>query len=290
MNNYKFREKIGSRSRSPRWAIAGKFKAQQATTIIKNINIQVGRTGALTPVANLEPVFVGGVTVTNATLHNQDEINRKDLRVGDTVIIERAGDVIPKIVKSIPEKRPNNSVAFNIPLNCPICYTKACFSKDQAILRCPNFSCTSQIKGRIQHFCSRNALNIEGLGEKIINQLVERGIVQSVSDIYCITEEQLLSLNGFGTKSSKNLLESIKRSKKTTFSKFIYALGIRNVGEHISNLLEIYFKGSLENFMSCSETELESVDGIGVIVAQNITQFLKNDSNIDIIKAVSNLG
>lgn len=290
VNNYKFREKIGSRSRSPRWAIAGKFKAQQATTTVKNIKIQVGRTGSLTPVANLEPVFVGGVTVTNATLHNQAEIKRKDIRIGDTVIVERAGDVIPKIVKSIPEKRPINSLVFKIPLKCPICHTKAYSSKDQAVLRCSNFSCPSQIKGRIQHFCSRSALNIEGLGEKIINQLVEKGNILSVSDIYRITKDQLLSLDGFGLKSAENLLESIKKSKKTTFSKFIYALGIRNVGEHVSSLLESYFKGSLENFMSCSETDLESIDGIGIIVSNNITQFLKDSNNINIIKNCINSG
>ena len=285
VNDYLFRDKIGNRSRSPRWAIAGKFKAQQATTIVKNITIQVGRTGALTPVANLEPIFIGGVTVTNATLHNQDEINKKDIRVGDTVIIERAGDVIPKIVKSIPKKRKVESNPFKIPLKCPVCNTNAYFSQDQAVLRCPNSSCPSQIKGRIQHFCSRNAMNIDGLGEKIINQLVERDIIISVSDIYFITKDQLLTLDGFGLKSAENLLESIKKSKMTSFSKFIYALGIRNVGEHISKLLENYFNGSLESFMICSESELESIDGVGIIVSQNIIQFWKDINNIKIVKS-----
>ena len=285
VNDYLSRDKIGNRSRSPRWAIAGKFKAQQATTIVKNITIQVGRTGALTPVANLEPIFIGGVTVTNATLHNQDEINKKDIRVGDTVIIERAGDVIPKIVKSIPKKRKVESNPFKIPLKCPVCNTNAYFSQDQAVLRCPNSSCPSQIKGRIQHFCSRNAMNIDGLGEKIINQLVEKDIIISVSDIYFITKDQLLTLDGFGVKSAENLLESIKKSKMTSLSKFIYALGIRNVGEHISKLLENYFNGSLESFMICSESELESIDGVGIIVSQNIIQFWKDINNIKIVKS-----
>ena len=285
VNDYLFRDKIGSRSRSPRWAIAGKFKSQQAMTIIKSITIQVGRTGALTPVANLEPVFVGGVTVTNATLHNQAEINKKDIRIGDTVIVERAGDVIPKIIKSIPEKRLLESISFKIPQICPICLTKASFSKDQAVLRCPNSSCPSQIKGRIQHFCSRNAMNIDGLGEKIINQLVEKSIIISVSDIYSITKDQLLTLDGFGSKSAENLLESIKKSKRTSFSKFIYALGIRNVGEHISKLLEDYFNGSLEDFMMCSDYELESIDGVGIIVSHNIIRFWKDINNIKIVKS-----
>ena len=284
VNSYLFRDKIGSRSRSPRWAIAGKFKAQQATTIIEKITIQVGRTGALTPVATLKPVFVGGVTVTNATLHNQTEIDKKDIRIGDTVIIERAGDVIPKVVKSIPEKRQMDSNAFKIPQRCPVCNTDAIFSKDQAVLRCPNSSCPSQIKGRIQHFSSRNAMNIDGLGKKIVNQLVEKAIIISVSDIYFITKDQLLTLDGFGSKSAENLLEAIQISKKTSFSKFVYALGIRNVGEHISKLLEDYFNGSLEDFMICSEAELESIDGLGAIVSHNIVQFWMDVKNLEIVK------
>lgn len=284
VNSYLFRDKIGSRSRSPRWAIAGKFKAQQATTIIEKITIQVGRTGALTPVATLKPVFVGGVTVTNATLHNQTEIDKKDIRIGDTVIIERAGDVIPKVVKSIPEKRQMDSNAFKIPQRCPVCNTDAIFSKDQAVLRCPNSSCPSQIKGRIQHFSSRNAMNIDGLGKKIVNQLVEKAIIISVSDIYFITKDQLLTLDGFGSKSAENLLEAIQNSKKTSFSKFVYALGIRNVGEHISKLLEDYFNGSLEDFMICSEAELESIDGLGAIVSHNIVQFWMDVKNLEIVK------
>ena len=290
VNDYTFRNELGTRSRSPRWAIAGKFKAQQATTIVKNINIQVGRTGALTPVASLEPVFIAGVTVSNATLHNQDEIDRKDIRIGDTVIVERAGDVIPKIIKSISEKRPKNSVPFEIPKFCPDCNSNAHLNIDEAVWRCPNTSCISQIKGRIQHFCSRNAMDIDGLGEKIIDQLVEQKLIDSISGIYYLVKEDLLKLERLGEKSVENLLASIEESKRTTFSKFIFALGIRNVGEHISKLLEKYFKGDLEKFMNCSKEEIESIDGIGIIVSKNIEKFWNETTNIISVRKCINSG
>jgi len=290
VNDYTFRNELGTRSRSPRWAIAGKFKAQQATTIVKNINIQVGRTGALTPVASLEPVYIAGVTVSNATLHNQDEIDRKDIRIGDTVIVERAGDVIPKIIKSISEKRPKNSVPFEIPKFCPDCNSNAHLNIDEAVWRCPNTSCISQIKGRIQHFCSRNAMDIDGLGEKIIDQLVEQKLIDSISGIYYLVKEDLLKLERLGEKSVENLLASIEESKRTTFSKFIFALGIRNVGEHISKLLEKYFKGDLEKFMNCSKEEIESIDGIGIIVSKNIEKFWNETTNIISVRKCINSG
>jgi DNA ligase (NAD+) len=290
VNDYQLRNELGTRSRSPRWAIAGKFKAQQATTIVRNINIQVGRTGALTPVASLEPVFIAGVTVSNATLHNQDEIDRKDIRIGDTVIVERAGDVIPKIIKSISEKRTKNSVPFKIPKVCPDCNSQAYLNKDEAVWRCPNTSCISQIKGRIQHFCSRKAMDIDGLGEKIIDQLVEQNLIDSISGIYSLVKEDLLKLERFGEKSVKNMLKSIEKSKKTTFSKFIFALGIRNVGEHISKLLEKYFQGNLEKFMNCSKEEIESIDGVGIIVSNNIERFWHEKTNIRIVRECINSG
>ena len=290
VNDYTFRNKLGRRSRSPRWAIAGKFKAQQATTIVKNINIQVGRTGALTPVASLEPVFIAGVTVSNATLHNQDEIDRKDIRIGDTVIVERAGDVIPKIIKSISNKRAKDSVPFEIPKFCPDCNSNAYLNIDEAVWRCPNTSCISQVKGRIQHFCSRNAMDIDGLGEKIIDQLVEQRLIDSISGIYSLVKEDLLKLERLGEKSVENLLVSIEKSKKTTFSKFIFSLGIRNVGEHISKLLEKYFQGDLEKFMNCSKEEIESIDGIGSVVSKNIERFWHNKTNIRIVRKCINSG
>ena len=284
VNNYKDRNNLGFRSRSPRWAIAGKFKAQQVTTTILGIDIQVGRTGALTPVAKLEPVFVSGVTVRNATLHNQDEIDRKDIRIGDTVLIERAGDVIPKIVKVVHDKRPNRSPRFSMPRHCPVCKHDTYKSPEEAIWRCHNISCTKQIKGRIQHFASKMALDIDGLGEKIIDLLVDKKYLLSISDIYLLDQNKLKALEGFGEKSAKKLISAIHRSKTISFSKFVYGLGIRNVGEYISKLLEKHFLGDLEKLMNSSEQELESIEGVGPIVAREITVFFSIDLNKTIIK------
>ncbi|MFL2983103.1 MAG: NAD-dependent DNA ligase LigA [Candidatus Neomarinimicrobiota bacterium] len=290
INDYASREVLGRRSRSPRWAIAGKFKAQQASTIIKDIEIQVGRTGALTPVAKLEPIFISGVTVSNSTLHNQDEIQRKDIRIGDTVIIERAGDVIPKVVKVILEKRPENSSKFEMPNECPICNYKLYQGEDEAVLRCPNTSCIRQVKGRIEHFASKGALDIDGLGEKIVTQLVDTGLIRSISSIFSLTIEQISSLERFGTKSSKNLINSIKQSKKTSFSKFIYGLGIKNVGEHIAKLLESYFNNDITRFYNASSEELIQIEGIGPIVAKEIVEFWNDDSNKNMVKECLYLG
>ena len=284
INEYRLRNELGARSRSPRWAIAGKFKGQQATTTIKDIEIQIGRTGALTPVAKLEPVFVAGVTVSNATLHNQDEIDRKDIRIGDTVLIERAGDVIPKVIKVIKDKRPNASLPFHIPTICPICDQKAYRSEDEAVWRCSNISCSKQVKARIQHFASKAAMDIDGLGEKVVDQLVEEGIISSISDLFVMTKNKLLELERFGEKSSENLILAIERSKRTIFSRFIYGLGIRNVGEHISRLLEQYFNGNLTQFSESTIDELESIEGVGPIVAKEVVQFWSNNTNMKIVK------
>ena len=284
INEYRLRNELGARSRSPRWAIAGKFKGQQATTTIKDIEIQIGRTGALTPVAKLEPVFVAGVTVSNATLHNQDEIDRKDIRIGDTVLIERAGDVIPKVIKVIKDKRPNASLPFHIPTICPVCDQKAYRSEDEAVWRCSNISCSKQVKARIQHFASKAAMDIDGLGEKVVDQLVEEGIISSISDLFVMTKNKLLELERFGEKSSENLILAIERSKRTIFSRFIYGLGIRNVGEHISRLLEQYFNGNLTQFSESTIDELESIEGVGPIVAKEVVQFWSNNTNMKIVK------
>ena len=284
INSYKDREILGYRSRSPRWAIAGKFKAQQATTIIQNIEIQVGRTGALTPVAKLKPVFVSGVTVSNATLHNQDEINRKDIRIGDTVLIERAGDVIPKVVKVILKKRPNRSSTFTIPNICPACKHATHKSKNEAILRCQNLSCPEQIKGRIEHFSSKLALDIDGLGKKITNLLVDHNYLKSISDIFLLDKAKLLTLEGFGEKSAENLILAIETSKTISFSKFVYGLGIKNVGEHISKLFEKYFLSDLDNFMNSSFEELESIEGVGPIVAKEVIDFWSQKENQTMVK------
>ncbi len=279
VNNYNKRDDLGTRSRSPRWAIAGKFKAQQATTVIHDIDIQVGRTGALTPVAKLEPVYIAGVTVTNATLHNQDEIIRKDIRIGDTVLIERAGDVIPKVMKVIKEKRPNWTKPFQIPSACPVCHHETHRPEGEVILRCGNISCPRQIKGRIQHFASKLALDIDGLGEKIVDQLVNEDLIQSIDDLFVLKQDTLEKLDRLGEKSAENLVEAISNSKDTTFARFIYALGIRNVGEHIAKVLEKQYSGNLTEFQNTTVEDLEAIDEIGPIVAETVIQFWSDDSN-----------
>ena len=279
VNNYNKRDDLGTRSRSPRWAIAGKFKAQQATSVIHDIDIQVGRTGALTPVAKLEPVYIAGVTVTNATLHNQDEIIRKDIRIGDTVLIERAGDVIPKVMKVIKEKRPNWTKPFQIPSACPVCHHETHRPEGEVILRCGNISCPRQIKGRIQHFASKLALDIDGLGEKIVDQLVNEDLIQSIDDLFVLKQDTLEKLDRLGEKSAENLVEAISNSKDTTFARFIYALGIRNVGEHIAKVLEKQYSGNLTEFQNTTVEDLEAIDEIGPIVAETVIQFWSDDSN-----------
>ena len=279
INNYNQRHKAGSRSRSPRWAIAGKFKAQQATSAIINISIQVGRTGALTPVARVKPVFVSGVTVTNVTLHNQDEIDRKDIRVGDKVLIERSGDVIPKIVKVL-ERENNNSPKFKIDLLCPACADPVQKQIDEAIIRCTNFSCPAQTRGRIQHFCSKLAMNIEGLGEKIIEQLVKNSLVKNIDDIYTIDKSTIANLERMGDKSATNIIYSINKSKQTTFARFIYALGIRNVGEHTAKILEKKYNSNLENFIKTTKSKLLEINEIGQIVSKSIIDFWDDHNNV----------
>ena len=268
VNSFVQQETLGIRSRSPRWAIAGKFKAQQVTTIIENIDVQVGRTGAITPVARLKPVRVGGVIVTNATLHNQDEIDRKDIRIGDIVLIERAGDVIPKIVKVIIEKRPPNTKKFNISNVCPVCAHTVFRSEDEAIMRCQNLSCPAQIKGRIEHFVSRNALDIDGFGEKLVDQLVDTNILSSVNGIFTLEYDDLANLDRMADKSANNILSEIEYSKNTTFARFVYGLGIRNVGEHIAKIFEKYFNADIHNFMNTNQDELDNIFEIGPIVSE----------------------
>ena len=287
INDYSLREKAGSRSRSPRWAIAGKFKAQQATSIIKNIDVQVGRTGALTPVARIEPVFVSGVTVTNVTLHNQDEIDRKDIRIGDNVLIERSGDVIPKIIKVVSRK---NKIAkkYKINTSCPSCGEKARKENDEAIIRCINISCPSQIKARIQHYCSKLAMNIEGLGEKIIEQLINNKLVINIDDLYSIKKNQIANLDRMGDKSASNIIKSIENSKNTTLARFIYALGIRNVGEHTAKVLESNY--NLNQFINTKKSDLLKIHEIGQIVANSIINFWDDENNIRIVNNCLNRG
>ncbi len=284
------RNALGIRSRSPRWAIAGKFKAQQATTLVQNIIPSVGRTGAVTPVARLEPVNVGGVVVTNATLHNQDEINRKDVRVGDTVLIQRAGDVIPEVVKVILAKRPPKTKTYQLPTACPSCGQEVFRPEGEVVARCQNLSCPAQVKGRIEHFVSKGALDIDGFGEKLVDQLVDKKLILTVDDIFKLNFDDLVNLDRMAEKSALNILSAIQNSKQTTFARFVYALGIRNVGAHLSKVLEKAFVGDIEKFMNVAAEELEAIDEVGPIVAETITKFLSNCTNTDVIESCLSLG
>ena len=284
------RNALGIRSRSPRWAIAGKFKAQQVTTLVNDIIPSLGRTGAVTPVAHLEPVNVGGVVVTHATLHNQDEIDRKDVRIGDTVWIQRAGDVIPEVVKVVIEKRPKSASPYQLPSECPACGHDVFRPEGEAVARCQNLSCPAQVKGRITHFVSKTALDIDGFGEKLVNQLVEKKLIQTVDDIFKLTYDDLVNLERMADKSAHNILSAIGDAKQTTFARFIYALGIRNVGAHLSKVLEKSFSGDIEKFMSASKEDLEAIDEVGPIVAQTITRFWSDCTNVDVVESCLSLG
>ncbi len=285
VNSFSQQDELGSRSRSPRWAIAGKFKAQQSTTTVLNISPQVGRTGAVTPVATFEPVFVGGVTVTHATLHNQDEIDRKDIRIGDTVLIERAGDVIPKVVKVILDKRPKDTRPYQLPAVCPNCGHTVYRSEDEAILRCQNISCPAQIRGRIEHFVSKNAMDIDGIGTSLVDQLVERELVKTVNDLFTLTYDDIIPLDRMADKSARNILQSIEASKSTTFARFLHALGIRNVGQHLSKVLEKHFKGDFHLFIKTTPEELENIFEVGKIVAEGIMRFWSDPKNIHVVNS-----
>lgn len=275
VNSLVKQEDLGLVARSPRWATAAKFKPDQAETVIEDIQVQVGRTGALTPVAIMAPVKVGGVTITNATLHNQDEINRKDVRIGDTVFIQRAGDVIPEVVSVVLDKRPKNSKPFLVPLRCPTCGTKAVKEADEVVARCPNPQCPSVLKESIKHFVSRRAMNVEKVGDKVIETFVEKGLVHSFSDLYKLNKAQLLELERQGDKSAENILKNIELSKKTTLAKFIYALGIRFVGEQTAKLIADHYV-VIENFLKTDQHELEKVPEIGPKVSAAVFQFLQD--------------
>ena len=283
VNDLAQREALGVRSRSPRWAIAGKFKAQQVTTVVEDIIASVGRTGAVTPVAKLEAVSVGGVTVTNATLHNQDEINRKDVRIGDTVLVQRAGDVIPEVVKVISEKRPKETKPYSLPDICPKCNGKVIRPEGEVVARCQNAACPAQVKGRIDHFVSKRAMDMDGLGTKLIDQMVEEGLLRDFSDIFTLKKEDVAGLERMAEKSAENLMDAIKASKTVSLWRFVYGLGIRNVGEHLAQVLANRF-GDLDAFMSAAPEELEEIDEVGPIVAASIHSFFSGESNRAIVE------
>lgn len=289
INSRNLQDELGFVARSPRWATAAKFEPERAETTIENIIVQVGRTGALTPVAVMSPVEVGGVTVTHATLHNQDEVDRKDVRVGDTVIIHRAGDVIPEVVSVILEKRPKKTSPFKIPKSCPVCDETTYQNPGEVVQRCLNPLCAARIKESLKHFVSRRAMNIESIGDRLIDTLVDQKLLNSFSDIYRLTHDKLIGLERQGEKSTKKILENIDRSKDTTLARFIYALGIRFVGEQTAKLIAKKVK-SVDAFCTVSTEDLLAVDGIGPKVAQAVTDELSKKPFIFEIKALLQLG
>ncbi len=284
VNELKQQEKLGFVSRAPRWAIAHKFAPEEEITVIRDIDVQVGRTGALTPVARLEPVFVGGVTVTNATLHNQDEIDRKDIRVGDTVIISRAGDVIPKVVRVLKERRPPEDIPkFEMPTKCPVCGSDVVRLEDEAVAKCTGaLFCPAQQIGSILHFASRRAMDIEGLGDEIAKQLVESGLVNHIDDIYMLDVESVASLEGMAEKSSTQLIEAIEGSKKTTFARFLFALGLPGAGEEVARLLADHFN-DIQDLISAPQTYFtgkNGIKGIGGAKAEAVVDYFDQHRNL----------
>jgi DNA ligase (NAD+) len=282
-DNIELQQKLGFVARAPRWAIAHKFPAQEEMTVVQDVEFQVGRTGAITPVARLEPVFVGGVTVSNATLHNQDEIKRLGLKVGDTVFIRRAGDVIPQVVSVIVDKRPENAQDIVFPETCPICDSAIEKLEDEVVARCTGgLYCAAQLKESMKHFASRKAFDIDGLGDKIIEQLVDQKLVKTPADFFKLEFMQISNLDRMGEKSAANLIKSLEKCKRTTLAKFIYSLGIREVGEATATNLAAYFC-DLETIKKADIESLQEVSDVGVIVAQHVVNFFAEEHNVQVI-------
>ncbi len=284
VNSIGQQQQLGFVSRAPRFALAHKFPAEEAVTEVLAIDVQVGRTGALTPVARLKPVFVGGATVTNATLHNEEELTRKDIRIGDTVVVRRAGDVIPEVVRVLPEKRTEDAARFVMPMHCPVCGSSVVKHPDEAVARCSGgLFCPAQRKQAILHFASRRAMDIEGLGDKLVDQLVDRSIVKTPADLYKLGVAALAELERMAEKSAHNLIGAIDKSRNTTLARFIYALGIRNVGEATAADLARHF-GSVDRFARATEEELQQVQDVGPVVAMSIRRFFTEPHNLEVIE------
>ena len=289
VNSLRIREELGSTTRSPRWAIAYKFPAQQVTTKVQDIIVQVGRTGALTPVAVLGPVSISGSVVQRATLHNEDEIKRKDVRIGDIVLIQKAGEVIPEVVKVIKEKRTGKETEFVMPTQCPVCGAKVFRPEGEVASRCNSLTCPAQMKERIKHFASRNAMDIEGLGPAIIDQLANKGQIKDITDLYFLKRDNLISLERMAEKSADNLLDAIKKSKKKSLVNLIYGLGIRYVGVHTSEVITRYYP-TLDKFKKASLEELIEINEIGPKITESIILFFKEKENLAIIERLRSAG
>jgi len=290
VNSLKLQKELGFVAKAPRWAIAHKFPAQEEITRVNAIEFQVGRTGAITPVARLEPVFVGGVTVSNATLHNMDEVNRKDVRVGDQVIIRRAGDVIPEVVRVVPGSRKHKANKIQLPELCPVCDSEIEQEEGEAIARCSGgLFCAAQRKESIKHFASRKAMDIDGLGDKLVEQLVDEGCIDHMDDLYTLTVEKIAGLERMGEKSATNLIEALQKSKHTSLNRFIYALGIREVGEATALTLANYFT-NLDAIKAANEESLQNVEDVGPVVAAHIVRFFKQPHNLEVIEKLLNSG
>lgn len=290
VDNIRLQRELGFVSRAPRWAIAHKFPAQEELTVVKAVEFQVGRTGAMTPVARLEPVFVGGVTVSNATLHNIDELHRKDVRVGDTVIVRRAGDVIPEVAGIIESRRPPGTQKVSLPVECPVCGSHIAREEGEAVARCTGgLICAAQRTEALKHFVSRRAMDIEGLGAKLIEQLVASERLRTAADIFDLDAEELASLERMGDKSAAKLVASIEKSKQTTLARFLFGLGIREVGEATAASLAAHY-GSLANVVAASEEDLQTVDDVGPVVASRIRAFFDESHNVEVIDALRSSG
>jgi len=289
VNSLEQQRRLGSTAKSPRWAIAYKFPPKQMTTTLKDIMIQVGRTGALTPVAVLEPVSIGGVTVSRATLHNEDEVRRKDLMIGDVVLIERAGEVIPQVVKPVKERRTGRERPFKMPISCPACGSRAVREEGEVVRRCVNASCPAQVKERLRHFCGRDAMDVEGVGPALIEQLVEKGLVQTISGLYRLDKADLLGLEGIAEKSSENILSAIRGSVEREFPRVLFSLGIRHVGRTTANDLAEAF-GSMARLASASKDDLSRVEGVGDVVAGAVRDFFDDPANRRLVKELESAG
>jgi len=283
VNSLSLQDRLGMVSRSPRWAVAVKFAPTQATTIVEDIVIGVGRTGVLTPVAVMKPVQVGGVTVSRATLHNEDEIAKKDVRIGDTIIVQRAGDVIPEVVKVVEGMRTGSEKPYRMPEKCPVCGSKVVRLEGEVAHRCIDLACPAQIRENIRHFVSRGGMDIEGLGDKIVSQLLDAGLIRDPADLYAITKEQLLELERFADKSAENLIAAIARSKHPPLERLLFALGIRHVGEYVAKILARKF-GNVGKIETASQEELTAIDGIGPTIAESIFKFSHEPHNLNILR------